>query len=882
MEGTPLTRKARISRSTRPAFAAKTLLALTISACATQALAQDYDISQGAVSQVGQTLSGGFNVTGTATLQALQAQQSITAVKFDQTALTGSLINNANFTVQGLVGSGLPTSLSGIRIAQGLNHAGAGVGGSITGDVRNNGVITLSQVGGGEGIEIGNVNITGSVVNAGSVIATVDSTNPYAEPEGIYLHGTQIGGDLVNSGLIQVTSDYAVGLIIDHHPDSPFTLGGQLLNSGSIIATGERALGFDIEGETNALTIQNSGLIQANGPSAEAITLWDGSIDVLHNTGNIVATGAGSNAIVLQGTEFTTTLPSGARGLVNEGQIHAAGDAIVVQGWQSSPFEINQKSGAITSETGAAVRGGGLATLNWTGGDITGDLLDMAAVNVQGPAGFHGATLDSNVAISNGGALNLANAGSTITGNLDVASLSSIGMVLSNSTVNTTPYLTVGGTASFAQGSSIVLSAQPNDFTPTADGKTYTLVSAASVQNNGLAVTSSSALLNVKSYTVDANAVAALVTLKSDQQVGTELGNAGLGRQTTGVVNTFKNGVLGKLDANDRVYQAFANAGSDQQLARLSQQLAPEVSRGGVDAAIAGQSATSNAINTRINSVRGLSSGDVLADTGVWVQALDGNMDQNSRNGVAGYSANASGVAVGADGKLNPNTTLGLAYSYINANVTSDTGNKTDVHGNALALYGSWELGNWFTQGNLSYGRNNNDSKRYVADTLAKGSYDSDVLSMNVLGGYGFKVNDHLLVEPRVAARYSNVQVDSYSEHGSSAALRNGEQRFETGEVGAGLRVAGNAPLLGGAIQPEATLMAYHDLIGDRVNQTSAFVQGGSTFAVTGASSARDSYEGSLGVNYSINAVTLGASYTYQAKSGYNADTLMFKARYNF
>lgn len=852
----------------------KTLLALTIGACATQVVAQDYDISQAPLSLVNQTLTGDQTVSGTGTLQAT-ANQSV--IKLSQTALTGSLINNANITLDRV---GAASMVHGISISEDPINFSSGGDGSITGDVRNNGVITLNQVNSAEGIEIGNVAIGGSVVNAGSIIISHDAS-ANGEPEGMYLHGPAIAGDLINSGTIQVTAPYGIGLIIDY-PGTHFSLGGQLINSGSIIVLGDHAVGFDVEAATNPLTIQNSGAIQASGDSAQAVTFYDGSVALLHNTGSIVGSGTNANAIYLNGAQFTSTLASGARGIVNEGQIAASGDAIVVDSDQASAFEINQKAGAIISQSGAAVRGGGLATLNWTGGDITGDLLEMAAVNVKGPAGFHGATIDSNVAVSNGGALNLNNAGSTITGNLDVASLSSIGMVLSNSTVTTTPYLTVGGTASFAQGSSIVLSAQPNNFTATADGKTYTLVSAASVQNNGLAVTSSSALLNVKSYTVDANSVAALVTLKSDQQVGNELGDAGVGSQTTSVVNTFKNGVLGNLDANDRVYQAFANASSDQQLARLSKQLAPEVSRGGVDAAMAGQSATSNAINTRINSVRGLSSGDVLADTGVWVQALDGNMDQNSRNGVAGYSANASGVAVGADGKLNANTTLGLAYSYINANVTSDTGNKTDVHGNALALYGSWELGNWFTQGNLSYGRNNNDSKRYVADTLAKGSYDSDVLSMNVLGGYGFKVNEHLLVEPRVAARYSNVQVDSYTEHGSSAALRNGEQRFETGEVGAGLRVAGNAPLLGGSIQPEATLMAYHDLIGDRVNQTSAFVRGGSTFAVTGASSARDSYEGSLGVNYSINAVTLGASYTYQAKSGYNADTLMFKARYNF
>lgn len=51
---------------------------------------------------------------------------------------------------------------------------------------------------------------------------------------------------------------------------------------------------------------------------------------------------------------------------------------------------------------------------------------------------------------------------------------------------------------------------------------------------------------------------------------------------------------------------------------------------------------------------------------------------------------------------------------------------------------------------------------------------------------------------------------------------------------------------------------------------------------MTGASPDRDSYEGSVGVSYEVNALTLGVSYNYQAKSGFDADTLGFKARYDF
>ncbi|WP_324616890.1 MULTISPECIES: autotransporter domain-containing protein [Pseudomonas] len=792
---------------------------------------------------------------------------------------TGSVVNSAGISIDG---AGFQTK--GFVISGGYPYSNAaGYAGTIGGDIRNNGTLSINNAYGVEGIEVGPVVVKGSFVNAGSIsIGTASSQPTYGTAEGVYFHGTKIEGDLINSGLIEVAADEGTGLTIDRDGYLSFEVGGRFINSGTILVTGTEVDGIDIEAPTSPLDILNSGSVKVIGDDSNAIHLWEGTINALSNSGEIIAEGANTHAIVFEGATLSDNLPSGERGVINTGTIRADDDAIVVT--EDAPregFEINQRAGQIVSTNGAAIQGGGLATLNWSGGDIQGDLMDMAGVNVTGPAGFRGSRIDSNVSVSKGGSLNLASAGTAITGDLDVARLSAIDMRLSNATVNTTPYLTVGGVARFADGARITLSANPGDFTPTAEGKTYSLLSASAVQDGGLRVASSSALLNVASYSVDPTSVAAVVTLKSDQQVNEDLGSVGVEAPATGIVNRFKNTVLGGLKADDRVYQAFANANTET-LARLSKQLAPEVSRGGVDAAMAGQSATSRAIGTRINSLRGMSSGDVLTNTGVWAQALNSTMDQNARDGVAGYSANAGGIAVGADGMLNPDTTVGLAYSYVNANVTSDTGNKTDVQGGALALYGNWQLGNWFTQGSLSYGHNDNDSKRYVAGTLAKGSYDSDVLSVNTLAGYTFKMSEQLVLEPRVAARYANVQVDGYTEHGSSAALRNGDQRFETGEVGAGLRVAGNSPLFGGSLQPEATLMAYHDLIGDRINQTSAFSQGGATFAVTGAKPVRDTYEGTVGLNYAINALTLGVSYTYEGRSGYNADTTMLKARYAF
>ena len=367
------------------------------------------------------------------------------------------------------------------------------------------------------------------------------------------------------------------------------------------------------------------------------------------------------------------------------------------------------------------------------------------------------------------------------------------------------------------------------------------------------------------------------MAVKSDQQVQHELAGVGAGASAATAVNVVKNEVLGQLSQDDKVFQALASAGTAQQLAKVADQLNPDVNRGALDVALSGQTVVNGAIFNRLTEQR-----DSHQTGGVWVQGLSSNMDQDGRSGNNGYSANSSGMAVGVDGRLNDTTTLGVAYSYLNSNIHSDLGNKTDVEGHALSLYGNWALQNWFVDGSLSYGHNENDNKRHVAGTTAKGSYDSNVLSASVVGGYSFKPSQAVVIEPRVAARYANVRMDGFTEKGSSAALNTASQRYEVGELGAGIRLAANLPLSTGTLQPEATLMAYHDLMGDRVAQTSNFVAGGSGFTVTGASVARDSYEASVGVNYQVSDFTVGASYTRQARSGFDADGVMLKARYAF
>ncbi|RMT66106.1 hypothetical protein ALP29_00838 [Pseudomonas syringae pv. avii] len=851
------------------------LLAVMVGAISGQALAVEVDIGQGKTNWISETFNESLTLTGTLTeptnLTASQGTRNWRGVSVANTSIQGSLINRADIVLDVQ-----DRPIHAFAVDPNVTQAATPEPSSITGDVIQAGRIIMNN-GGYEGLEIGGATIGGSVINSGIIRSTPSASGLLTGVDGIYLHGTTIAGDVSNTGVIELAGDDALGIALDRRNMQQTSIGGKILNSGTVSVTGKEAWAFEVETTTTPLRIENSGLMSASGADAKGIAFFDGTVDSILNTGTLQAQGTNAKAFDFKGATFTQNSPSGSRGIINRGTIIADGTAISVDAAeQTSTFEINQQAGEIRSNSGIAIDAANRATLNWTGGKIVGDVLNVSAVNIAGQADFSGSRIIAPVSI-NSGSLNLSAPGTVLTGDLNIASGAGIDMRLSNSVVPTTPYLTVNGAANFAQASKVTLSANPGDFTPVPSGTEYTLLQASSVQNNGLSVASTSSLLDVLSYSADAQTVKAVVGLKSNQQVQEELTGAGATEPVVTVVNEAKNDVLGQLATDDPVFQALANAGTAQQLAQVGEQLKPDVNRGALDVALSGQTVVNGAILNRLSGQR-----DNREAVGVWLQGLSSNMDQDGRSGENGYSANSSGMAVGVDGRLNDSTTVGVAYSYLNSNIHSDLGTKTDVQGYALSLYGNWSLQNWFVDGSLSYGHNDNDSKRRVAGTTAKGSYDSNVLSASVLGGYSFKLSDAAVIEPRVAARYSNVRMDSFTEKGSSAALSTGSQRYEVGELGAGVRLAGNFPLSTGSLQPEATLMAYHDLMGDRVAQTSSFVLGGSAFTVTGASVARDSYEASLGLNYQVSALTVGASYTRQARSGFDADGVMVKARYAF
>ncbi|MCT8166554.1 MULTISPECIES: autotransporter outer membrane beta-barrel domain-containing protein [unclassified Pseudomonas] len=751
--------------------------------------------------------------------------------------------------------------------------------------------------------------ILGNLVNKGSITVSGDGVSAMLVDPAI------IHGDLINEGTLSVSGNEFEGdgiRALEFSGQSE--LHGDLINAstGQILASGTNAKGILLEGGEIDGKLINNGLIQVSGKNATALDatsneyfIYTDRVDIggIENNGRIIATGDDAVGVELDGVSFT----SSSAQLINNGLIQATDAAIEIGGFdldgeaEGSALTLVNR-GTLISEDEAidASEASDTVVLDWQGGSITGNLIDLDRIYVTGDALFKGTNTDAdgyNIRMfDNGplmigtegtaGHLQLVNAHTSLQGDLLVGNGSSLDLNLSSATDASKAVLSVDGTATFEKGSQITLAAQGSDFS--ANGSTYTLVQADSLDNqteDGKLVSSRSSLLNVDTYVIEGNQVVATVTSKSASEVGEVIKDIGGSNNAQRAASAFSNvaAQLATLNPQDKVFQSYVNASQDAKALRaLAEQLTPEVNGGATQAATTGQTLISNVTGARTSGAHGMSSGEGFKETGVWVQTLYSDASQDLRDNVAGYNAYSRGIAVGADGKLNDQVTLGVAYSYLNTDVNGKTGDKTKVDGHAFTLYGGFEQGNYFVDASLTYGLNDNESKRSIAGTTAKADYDSNLFGVNLVGGYTYHISPSVLVEPRLAARYSLVDIDGYREKGSSAALKVEDQRFEVAELGAGLRVAGSFPLGNGTFEPQAKVMAYHDFIGDEVSSTSTFVSGNTPFVTSGASAVRNSYEAGVGADYHLGAVTVGLNYDYVGKSDFEANTFTAKVRYDF
>ncbi|KZN20676.1 MULTISPECIES: autotransporter domain-containing protein [Pseudomonas] len=834
----------------------KTILAVAITAVAQSAFAIDLQVT-GLNSQSVTGSMTDLTLSGTGTVIRLLQEDG---VNISNATISGNAVNNANINTYG-------NDLGGLKFADST------IGGSIT----NNGALQSNQGTSGLGIGLTNTSANNLINNSNIRVFNQVVPGTFDPNRGIAISdGSHLTGSVINNGQIQSEGNFAEGISIfsadGASPSATTKIDGDVINNLAVVTAGgsdNRAI--TMKNVAFGHDVINNGTISTNGLRSIGILMDHTDFDTIQNNDMLTASGQNSVGIKIDN--------STGNEIINNGAIVSGGVGIQVK--HDNPaavFTVTQNAGSLTGGD-KAIDGNNQTNFNLNGGTVLGDLAGLKTLAIGGDSTVDADHIQALLVDVKTNQLYLARLNTEVSGDLTVRSLAAVQLRLSDSTDANTAIAKVGGKATFESGSQVRLTANEGDFKQV-DGTKYTLVSANQLVDNGLTVKSSSALITVKSFAVENGQITAILGGATPDEAAHTIELVGGSSNASNAIKPFTESVLKNMDVNDPLYKQFVKA-DPETLKKLAEQLAPDVNGGAFSAASSASSLASNAVASRARSV-GANSGDVLTNTGAWIKVLSADASQGTRNQISGFDADSSGVIIGADGKLNDFTTLGVAYSYVQSDVKSNNGNKTDVHTSAFTGYGGWEKGPIDVYGSITYGLSKNESKRYIGDSTAKADYDSDLFALDLTAGYRFPIKNNLTIEPLVGARYTNIESDSFSEKGSAAALSTGSQRLEKAELGFGVRADGSYQVGKGLLKPQARLMAYHDFTQDETSTTSSYVLGGTTFLSTGASPASDSYEASLGLDYSVGKVTVGVAYDYATQSDFHADAFSVKARLDF
>lgn len=343
------------------------------------------------------------------------------------------------------------------------------------------------------------------------------------------------------------------------------------------------------------------------------------------------------------------------------------------------------------------------------------------------------------------------------------------------------------------------------------------------------------------------------------------------------------------IDATPALLAQFDGLGSDAELSEAASQTLPLLSGGTMFAANAATAGINRVVQARIESNKGLSSGETfLGDRHVWLRPFGSWADQGTSKGVKGFRSDTAGVAFGVDAVANDALRLGVAFAYAKADVDGKSriarhSAKVDVY--QLIGYGSYSLDER-TELNfqVNYGQNRNSGRRNIAftDTVAKSNFDSQTVHIGVGLGRSYPLNERTTFTPSARVDYTWIKDKSYREKGADVLNLNVRSRSTDALV---LAVDGK---VSHEVKPGITLMANvgagYDLLSERTKITAAFAGApGAAFTTRGIDQSRWLMRGGLGVSSMMsNGMEVVARYDLEARDRFNNQTASVRLRWAF
>lgn len=633
-------------------------------------------------------------------------------------SVVGSLTNNGNILSSGL-GGDYYYGYSAV--------AGVQIWGELLGDLTNNGTISGTSVNENGNsyasgiLEGGTPAMQGNIVNTGLISASSTATNGSAQALALYIYNS-----------------IAPDAVIDNQITGEITATATATDSFSAAAVG--VLAQDFQG-----TLINDGLITATVNNAAASIA--GGVYLGFNGGTINNHGT------------ISAVMGGGYGI-------AAG----LYSYYMSDAEVNN-FGTIS---GASADGGeGYSIFN-------GESEGTSTINNMQGGVLRGRLLigGDGVVVNNDGLIDLPMVGQAgyVAGDFAQTGNGTLQIMASGDGEDQYSQLYVGGNANIA-GKAIV---DVQEINTLAVGQTLSsVVSAGFLTGNFAEVEDNSALFNFRSLStegdsghIDFELVKAITVVDA---VNANNNPSALG--AAGALDTIIDRGTSNSDMQT-VIDALGQLETSRQVSDAASQTTPLLAGNTVLAANAVLADMNRVIQSRMDSNRGMSSGDQFyGDSHVWLKPFGSSIDQDDTSDASGYDANTDGLVIGADGTVSESTRIGVAVAYAKADVDGNSNaapNSADIDMFQLLGYGSHSLDQDMELNfQLGVGQNNTDGKRDILflNETAKSDYSSHTATAGIGLARTFTLSESTDFIPSVRTDYTWIKDESYNEKGSSANL---------------------------------------------------------------------------------------------------------------
>ena len=350
-------------------------------------------------------------------------------------------------------------------------------------------------------------------------------------------------------------------------------------------------------------------------------------------------------------------------------------------------------------------------------------------------------------------------------------------------------------------------------------------------------------------------------------------------------------GAAAVIDANADLLALFTNAGltTDPQVSDAASQTLPLMAGGTVFSIRSTLTGIQRIIQARVDSNRGLSSGDVFeGDENVWMKPFGSWADQNDHRGVSGYDATSYGAAGGIDAAFSSALRLGGAFAYARSVIDSNSAvapQTARVNVYQLIGYGSHALDEQ-TEINFQIdgGWNTNVGRREIpfAASVASSSYDGQTAHGGVGIGRSYGILESTSLVPSARIDYVWIRNESYSETGAGLLdLAVDAQSVQALVIGVDGKLVQQ---LGDRFTLTVNAGVGYDALNENASMTSAFAGApGAAFATPGINPSPWTARGGIGAAYEIvDGLELTGRYDAEYRSTFLNQTASMKLRWAF